>query len=142
MVRLVDTGVQNIGCLRSMAQVRRYYAALVPEAQQFFGSERDDIREALAFLAVGREGLAELFTIATMIAVVNSVVGSTGVSMLFVHFIGGFDQQPSMSVGLGVLVGLMQMTVFVIYQHRRYQAVVPFPPPTDPEEGKNDRGTR
>jgi hypothetical protein len=126
VVRLVDTGVQNVGYLLSMARIRRYYADLTPEAVPFFGSGRDDLREALATLAVGQtSSLPELFTVASMIAVIDSVVGSTGVALVVAHLSGGFDRAPGLSIGIGVLAGLVLIAGFLVYQHARYQVNVP-----------------
>jgi hypothetical protein len=129
VVRLVDTGVQNVGYLRSMAAIRRHYADLAPEARTFFGGGGDDLSAALATLAVGRGSLPELFTIASMIAVINSVVGGAGVALLAGHLLGGFDRAPGAAIGIGVVVGLGLTAGFLVYQHRRYQVLVPTPPP-------------
>ncbi|MGH9031772.1 MAG: hypothetical protein ACRDZV_06540, partial [Acidimicrobiia bacterium] len=100
-VRLVDTGVQNVSYLRAMARIRRYWAELVPDAPAFFGTGGDDLHAALASLAVSYGPVAELFTIASMIATVNSVVGGTGVALLVSHVRGGSDPGLAFPVGLG-----------------------------------------
>jgi hypothetical protein len=120
-VRLVDTGVQNVSYLRAMARIRRYWAELVPDARTFFGTGEDDTHAALASLAVSYGPTAELFTIASMIATVNSVVGGTGVALLVVHVRGDADPGLAVPVVLGVAAGLVVLAAFLVYQHRRYQ---------------------
>jgi hypothetical protein len=124
MVRLVDTGVENLSCIRSMGRIRRYYAELVPEAPQFFGDRPDAGASALAATAIRRGRLVGLFTTASMIAVVNAVVGSAGIAMLVAHLRGGFNQGYILPIALGVLVGLAFVAAFLVYQYRRYRALV------------------
>lgn len=125
VVRLVDTGVQNVIYLRDMAKIRRHYADLVPEAGDFFGTDRDDLRTALATLAVGRGSRPELFTVASMIAVIDSVVGGAGVALLLGYLGSGMDRPPGLWVAFGVLAGVALYVAFLLYQHRRYQFLVP-----------------
>jgi hypothetical protein len=123
VVRLVDTGVENVTYLRSMARVRRYYAGLAPEAQAFFGSEQNDVGEALTFLAVGTRRSAWLYTIATMIAVVNSTVAGAGATLLVAHLAGGPERALGLELGCGVAVGLLLVAAFLVYQDRRYRVL-------------------
>lgn len=125
VVRLVDTGVQNVAYLRDMARIRRHYADLVPEAGHFFGAQSDDLRAALATLAVGRGSLPELFTIASMVAVIDSVVGGAGVALLLSYLGGGVARAPGLWTILGALAGLALYVAFLLYQHRRYQVLAP-----------------
>lgn len=118
--RLVDTGLENNHCLRSMAQIRRHYAELVPEAPQFFG---EAVYAPLATMMVRRGRLAGLSTIASMIGVVNAAVGSTGVAVLVAHLQGGLDRGLGAPVGVGAAVGLVLVAVTFIYQQRRYQTL-------------------
>ena len=120
-VRLVDTGVQNVSYLRAMARIRRYWADLAPDAPAFFGTGHDDIHAALASLAVSYGPIAELFTIASMIATVNSVVGGTGVALLVSHLRSDSDPGLALPVGLGMVTGLVVLATFLVYQHHRYQ---------------------
>jgi hypothetical protein len=121
MVRLVDTGVQNVSYLRAMARVRRYWADLAPDAPPFFGSRDDDVHAALTSLAVSYGPTAELFTIASMIAAVNSVVGGTGVTLFVLHLRGDEDPGLAVPVVAGIAAGAAALALFLVYQHRRYQ---------------------
>jgi len=123
VVRLVDTGVQNLAYLQSMAMVRRYYAELTPEAGRFFG---DGPNNPLAQLSrQARQGaFGALFTIGSMIAMINSVVGGTGAALLVSHLLGGFGRAPALALGSGLAVGLGLFAAFLVYQHRRYRVLV------------------
>jgi hypothetical protein len=127
IVRLVDTGVENLSCIRSMGRIRRHYAELVPEAPQFFGDQPNAGSSLLATTAIRRGRLVGLFTIASMIAVVNAVVGSTGITLLVAHLRGGFNQGFIFPIAVGVLVGLALVAAVLIYQDRRYRALVSTP---------------
>jgi hypothetical protein len=124
LVRLVDTGVENLSCIRAMGRIRRYYAGLVPEAPQFFGDHPNAGASVLATTAIRRGKFIGLFTIASMIAVVNAVVGGTGITLLVVHLRGGFSQGFIFPIATGILVGLALVAAFLVYQDRRYGALV------------------
>ncbi len=120
-VRLVDTGVQNVSYLRSMARIRRYWAGLTLDAPQFFGTGgQDDVHAALASMAVSYGPAAELFTIASMVATVNSVVAGTGIALL-VNDMQSDDAALTVPVGAGVAAGVVALGAFLVYQHSRYQ---------------------
>ena len=127
MVRLVDTGVENFSCIRSMGRIRRYYAELAPEAPPFFGDQPDAGFSVLATTAIRRGKLVGLFTIASMIAVVNAVVGGTGITLLVAHLRGGFNQGFILPIAVGVLVGVALVAAFLLYQDRRYGALASIP---------------
>lgn len=61
-----------------------------------------------------------LFTTASMIAVVNAVVGGTGVALLVHGAMDGALLWPAVLVGAVVFLGCM--TVFLLYQNSRYLA--------------------
>jgi len=136
VVRLVETGVQNLLCLRRIAQIRRYYQTLVPEAPAYFsaldatdasaggkGHGEDDRRAALSMLAISRRRdlLTGLFSIAAMVAAINSIVGGAGIALLVAKLLGA--AQGPLAVGLGVLAAVVIMVVSVAYQQSRYQVL-------------------
>lgn len=123
MVRLVDTGVENLSCIRSMARIRRHYAELVPAAAEYFAERPDADWLVSSTTAIRRGKFVGLFTTASMIAVVNAVVGSTGITLLVAHLRGGFGQGFLLPIGVGVLVGLALVAAFLLYQDRRYGAL-------------------
>ena len=73
IVRLVDTGVQNIVALRRIEVIRRYNASLLPIAPAYFAPDRT----AQGARGVHHRGGPILFTMASMIILVNSVFGGS-----------------------------------------------------------------
>ncbi|WP_163507136.1 hypothetical protein [Fodinicola acaciae] len=122
-VRLVDTGVQNILCRSSMARIRRYYRTLSPQADAYIiawaGSAEDDpVAAAAATLGIGRrrDWLVGFFTIATMVAAINSIVTGAGVTLLAAQAL------PLVAaLVLGLLAAILHLTAFYLYQRRRYR---------------------
>ena len=55
-----------------------------------------------------------------MIAFINSIVAGTGVTLLASSVFGG--HQTRLAVGLGAVVTVILMTVFLAYQRWRYRA--------------------
>jgi hypothetical protein len=121
VVRLIETGAQNMVFLRRMVRIRRYYRDLTPEAATYFGipgaSETDEV---LAELGVGVAGrVAPYFTLAMMVATINGIVGGSGVALLTVAIFGtGW-------VVLAVLLGLVTFAATIaacrIYQQRSWR---------------------
>jgi hypothetical protein len=151
VVRLVETGVQNLLCLRRIAHIHRYYRTLLPEAPAYFdplgsfgatttstsarsndprgdpnpdraGAEQEH-RAALAMLAIPqrRYVLTGLFSIAAMVAAINSIVDGAGVALLAAKLLGA--PQELLAVVLGVLAATGIMAVSLAYQQSRYQVV-------------------
>jgi hypothetical protein len=85
----------------------------------------------VASTAVRRRRVAGASTIATMIAVVNAVVGSTAVALLVAHVRGGFDRGLGLPVGVGAAVGVILVGAFLLYQDRRYNSLAPIAPEED-----------
>jgi hypothetical protein len=117
MVRLIDTAVENIVAQTRIDGIRRYYSGLHPLAPEFFPPEGD--------AASGRHGVrygrwSLLFTMASMITIVNAVLGGTTVALigsLALHL-----ATPA-SVAIGVIVGLGMLAATLYYQARRLRLV-------------------
>lgn len=123
VVRLVDTGVENIQFLRAIARIRHHYRTLTPEAEQFFApyGARDDVaEEAMAMLAARSNRLTAFFTTASMVATINSVVGGVGVALLAVTLLGA--DRAGLAVAMGLVAGLAFIGLAYTYQRRRYAA--------------------
>jgi hypothetical protein len=117
MVRLIDTAVENIVALGRIERIRRYYAGLHPRAPEFFPAEGD--------AASGRHGVrygrwAVLFTMASMITIVNAVLGGTTVALVCSLALR-LGTGPSVVAGL--IVGLALLALTLSYQVRRLRAV-------------------
>lgn len=122
VVRLVDTGIQNVIYLAGIARIRARYRTLSREAVQFFpswGDAEDETGQALASLAVTRSPLVGLFTTASTVAAINSVVAGAGVVLLLVRL---FGIDLAVAVPAGVVLSAVLMAVFYRYQDRRYTA--------------------
>ncbi|MBF6301277.1 hypothetical protein IU459_27595 [Nocardia amamiensis] len=122
VVRLVDTGIQNITYLAGIARIRARYRTLSPEAAQFFqswGDAEDETGQALASLAVTRSPLVGLFTTASTIASINSVVAGAGIVLPLVRL---FGIDLAVAVPVAVVLSTVLIAVFYRYQDRRYRA--------------------
>lgn len=117
IVRLIDTSVANVVSQRRIELIRQYYAALSPSTARYF--QPDD---ALA----GNHGVryarwAFLFTMASMVIVVNSVVGAATVTLAIV--LAGHAPVAA-ATGIGVAAGLLLLVAGLRYEHRRLTPVV------------------
>jgi hypothetical protein len=125
ILRLVDTGEQNIELLARIAAIRAYYRTLGPQAPEMFGTwghaNRSGVSEALATMAIRRSWVVGLYTTASMIAAVNSIVVGVGVALAWVWISG--VTQPLVAVPFGLVAAIASMAGFLVYQHRRYKAL-------------------
>ncbi|QDN75863.1 hypothetical protein FNV62_06400 [Streptomyces sp. RLB3-17] len=83
----------------------------------------DDNRtgEALASLATERPRLVGLFTTASMVAAINSIVAGAGVVLAGVLLTG--ESHAVVLVSLGLTAAVLCMVAFYRYQDSRYQAL-------------------
>jgi hypothetical protein len=122
VVRLIETGAQNMVFLRRMVRIRRYYRDLTPEAATYFGTPgASETDEVLAELGVGVSGrLAPYFTLAMMVATINGIVGGSGVALFVVGVLGSEWIIPA------VLLGLVTVAATIAacrdYQRRSWRA--------------------
>src|SRR3954465_11534535 len=83
-IALLRNTMENLVLLRKMQRIRRYYCTLVPEAEQFFGRAEEDERFTAAVATAGLRPwpAGMLFTGASVIAAINSIVGGVGSALL------------------------------------------------------------
>jgi hypothetical protein len=117
IVRLVDTSVANIVSMRRIEAIRRYYASLGSLAAAYFEPDES---------VTGRHGVrygrwSYLFTMASMVIVVNSVVGGATVALVFALAIKVASPVP---VVLGIVAGLALLAASLYYEHCRLTPVV------------------
>jgi hypothetical protein len=120
-VRLVDTTVENNQNLRAIARIRRYYRTLTPDAPRFFASRDatdDDAAEALAMLGTRARWATVLFTMASMIGAINSLVAGVGVALLAARLTD--TAANPVTVGLGAAATIALFVVIYRYQVHRY----------------------
>ena len=122
-VRLVDTGVQNILCRSAIARIRLYYRRLSPRASDYIvawagAAENDAVTAAAATMGIGRrrDWLIGLFTIAMMIAAINSIVIGAGITLL-----ATLAFPLGVAIALGLLAAAVHLALFYLYQRHRYR---------------------
>jgi hypothetical protein len=115
--RLTDTSVANIVSQRRMDLIKMYYASIHPAAARYFVDDNP---------ATGNHGVrysrySFLFTMASMVIVVNSVVAGTTVALVF----GLAVRAPApVPVIAGIAAGVGLLAVASYYQHLRVTPVV------------------
>jgi hypothetical protein len=117
MVRLIDTSVANIVAQQRIERIRRYYAGLHPLAPDFFPPE-GDAESGTHGVRYGR--WSALFTMASMITIVNAVLGGATVALIGSLALGLATR---VSVVAGVIVGLVLLAATLYYQIRRLRLV-------------------
>jgi hypothetical protein len=122
IVRLIETGAQNMVFLRRMVRIRRYYRDLTPAAATYFGTPgANETDEVLAELGVGVSGrLAPYFTLAMMVATINGIVGGSGIALLAVAILG--TRWIVAAILLGLAMSAATIAACRIYQQRTWYA--------------------
>jgi hypothetical protein len=117
VVRLIDTSVANLISQRRMELIRRYYASLAPGAAVYF--EGDDSVTGNHGVQYGRWSF--LFTMASMVILVNSVLGGATAAL-----VGRLAVQAPIAAATvaGVIVGLVLLGLSLRYEQRRLIPVV------------------
>jgi hypothetical protein len=123
VVRLVDTSVANVVAQRRMDLIRRYYASLTPSAVPYFGGERSGAGDR--GVRYGRWSF--LYTMASMVIVVNSVVGGAAVALAVALAARATSPVPALT---GIAVGLIVLALGLYYEHRRLTPAVLSSPTT------------
>jgi hypothetical protein len=129
IVRLVDTGVENLAMQTKIAHIRSFCRTLSPDAPSYFPDNTTHAANETPAAIVAKPspstkrtrrpwmGTKGLFTMASMIAVPNSIVAGAGVTL-------GTARLLSEPVGfvVGSIVVVVALGTFWWYQNRRYQA--------------------
>jgi MFS family permease len=115
---LLRDSFQNIEFLRRMQKIRGHYRTLLPEAEEFFDPPGRDAELAaeLATVGLSRGPAALLFTGASTIAAVNSILGGVGVALVLARPIR-LDETAATAVG--ALSALLLFGLHLMYEHRR-----------------------
>jgi hypothetical protein len=139
-MRLVQNSAEDLLYGRAINRIRNYYLRLAgDEARLFVLSGHDDPAGVLANMGVRSSRWQLYFTAATMIGVINSVVGGAAVALAL-----GATVDPPLGVaaGAGALVGIASL---VLLRRTEYRMLVAgadeiktlFPSP--PEDGQPQR---
>jgi hypothetical protein len=119
VVRLTDTSVANVVSQRRMDLITAYYASIYPPAAAYFGSGTAQPSDRRHGVHYGRWSF--LFTMASMVIVVNSVVGGATVALVCALAIKAAAPAP---VAAGIAAGLLLLAAGLRYQHQRLTPVV------------------
>jgi hypothetical protein len=120
IVRLIDTSVQNIVALRRIEVIRRYYASLLPTAPAYF--EPDTASESAR--GVRYRGGSILFTMASMIILVNSVLGGATIALFCALVV---TLSIPLAAAIGALAGVALLLLSLWYEYRRLGPLIASP---------------
>jgi hypothetical protein len=118
VVRLVDTSIQNIRCLRGIARIHAYYAELHPRGPEFFPAG-DPALEARAMTGARPSRFSLWFTMASMIGTINAVLGGSMVAL----FLDGVLGVPMwLALVVAVVVAVAFILLVARYERQRFDA--------------------
>lgn len=118
VVRLVDTSVENVTGRRRMARIRQHLAAVHPDGASLIAVDAPRTGE----LGVRYARSSFLFTMASMIGVVNAVLGGALVTLGLAI---GLGVEGLVAQLLGVAVGVLLLAATLAYEHRRIRGASP-----------------
>jgi hypothetical protein len=118
VVRLVDTSVENITVRRRMLRIRAHLAGLHPLGPELIALDNPRTGE----LGVRYTRSSFLFTIASMIAAVNAVLGGVLVALVLLF---AANVAPSAAQVCGGVVGAALLAATLVYTRRRIRAASP-----------------
>jgi hypothetical protein len=109
--------IENVVLLQRMQRIRGYFRRLVPDAQEFFDAPDTDAQYETAMATVGLRPapLQMLFTGATMVAAINSIIAGVGLALVAGRF-GHAGDGPAAAVGL--VVAVVAFVLHLLYQQR------------------------
>ena len=119
MVRLVETALESMQYLHGIARIRAYYRTLGPDATSHFAAQHGRWPEVESPAQRFGATLAFFGTTASMVAVINNVVGGACVALL-AHLLS-----PSiprwMDAVIGVISAIVLTALFYAYQRWRFR---------------------
>ena len=116
-IRLIETSVENIVCRRRIEKIRRYYATLDPRYRGFFDADYD----TAGLHGVRYGGRSVLFTMASMVLLVNSVLGGAAATLICLL---GARLPAAVGVVVGVAVGLGTLALGLACEYRRLSPLI------------------
>lgn len=126
-IRLVQTSIEAAVLSLQIQRIRGYYRTLVPEAQQFFDAPGTHDALAVAMATSGNRAspVEMLFTAASMIAAVNSILGGAGLALLA----GTLTPLGSAGVlAIGAVGTVIVFGLHLLYGYRRAAPTAGWPP--------------
>jgi hypothetical protein len=124
---LVRNTLENLVLLRQMQRIRGYYRTLVPEADRFFGQAAEEERSSAAMATVGLRAwpAGMLFTGASVIAAINSIVGGVGLALLVAKVA---SPATGAALATGITAAVVLFGLHLLYQQQRAASLVLRPP--------------
>jgi hypothetical protein len=115
---LVRNTIENLVLLGQMQRIRGYYRGLVPEASQFFDPPETDAQFQAAMGTVGLQSSPgqRLFTGASLVAAINSILGGAGLAVLAARVA---DLGDGMALAVGAVLAMVLFVLHLLYQQRR-----------------------
>jgi hypothetical protein len=115
-VRLVECGAEDFRYGVAINRIRHYYKEIAGDrADLFLLSGHDDGRGVFANAAVPAEGRRQYFTFATVVAVINSVVGGAAIAIAADAIAGA---PLGLAAGAGGAVGLLSLALLLRHADR------------------------
>jgi hypothetical protein len=119
VLRLIDTALESQQCFVGIARIRAHYRTLGPDAQTLFAAERGRWPEAAVTPALDLgTAVAFLGTSATMVAVINAIVGGAGVWLLARYRLAAVSVAGAL--WLGVATTVLLVVAFYFFQKWRF----------------------
>lgn len=118
VVRLVDTSVENITVRRRMVRIREHFVSLHPSGPDLISLDNPRTGE----LGVRYSRSSYLFTMASMIGTVNSVLGGALVALVLIF---GGAVEPLLAQISGVIVGFILLAATLMYERHRIRSAYP-----------------
>jgi hypothetical protein len=114
---LVRNTIENLVLLGQMQRIRGYYRGLVPEAGQVFDPPETDAQFQAALGTVGLQSSPgqRLFTGASLVAAINSILGGAGLAVLVARVA---DLGDGAALAVGAAVALVLFVLHLLYQQR------------------------
>jgi hypothetical protein len=115
-VRVVECGAEDFRYGVAINRIRHYYKQIAgDQASLFLLSGHDDAVGVFANAAVPLEGRRQYFTFATMVAVINSVVGGSATAIALSAIAGA---PLGVAAGAGAAVGLLSLASLLRHADR------------------------
>ena len=119
-VRLVECAAEDFRYGLAVNRIRGYYKQLAgDQANLFLLSGHDDGRGVFANASVPPDGRTQFFTFASVVAVINSVVGGSAVAIALGAFV---NASLGVAAGAGGLVGIISVAALLRFADRLLDA--------------------
>jgi threonine dehydrogenase-like Zn-dependent dehydrogenase len=117
-VRVLEKSVEDLYYARAINRIRHYYLELAGDhARYFLLSGNDDVAGVFANMATSPSRAQLLYSAATTIGVVNSVVGGSGVALL----VGAATEAPpGVAVACGAAAAATLIVIHVAHERRTF----------------------